>query len=362
MRRILASCGPGEIRVAVMDGDTLLDYAIDRPGAPDGVGDLHVGRVAALVPAMAGAFVELAGAQAFLPDSHGAGLTEGRFLAVRVSRAAQGGKGPRLTARGCEALEVQGPARLLQRGPGALERIALALPDAPVWIDDAVVLARLRLGSGRARLVACAFDDALEAEVEALGEREIDLPGGLRASIVPTPALTAIDVDGGASTSQAGDKASSQLAANRAAIPALARQIRLRRLGGAILIDFAGMPMRKRALLGPGLEAALRDDPAGPRLLGFTGLGLAEILRPRIDPPLHELLAGPHAAGLAALRRAAREGASGARLTLQASSAIVSALHADTAALADLERRLTHPLMLMSDPALAPTQWTLRNA
>ena len=353
------------MRVAVMDGDTLLDYAIDRPGAPDGVGDVHVGRVAALVPAMAGSFVELVHAQGFLPDSEGgAGLAEGCLLAVRVSRAAQGGKGPRLSARGCEAIACQGPVRLLQSGPGALARIALSLPGWPVRLDDQAALARLRPVLGdRAGSVARAFDDALEEEIDGLGGSAFALPGGLRASIVPAPALTAIDVDGGASTAQQGGKAASQLAANRTAVPALARQIRLRNLGGAILIDFAGMPARKRALLGPALETALRTDPVGPRLVGFTGLGLAEILRPRIHPPLHELLAGPHAAGLAALRQAARDGAAaGARLTLRASPAIISALRADTGALADLERRLTHPLMLLSDPEFAPTRWIMQDA
>ena len=55
--RILAACSPGEVRVAVLRDADLLDYAIWRPGAPDGVGDLHRGRVIARVPAMAGAFV-----------------------------------------------------------------------------------------------------------------------------------------------------------------------------------------------------------------------------------------------------------------------------------------------------------------
>ena len=46
--RILAWCSPGEVRVAALDGDALLDAAIWRPGAPDGVGDLHRGRVDAV--------------------------------------------------------------------------------------------------------------------------------------------------------------------------------------------------------------------------------------------------------------------------------------------------------------------------
>jgi hypothetical protein len=295
-----------------------------------------------------------------LTDAQKQAYIEGAMVAVRVTRAAQGGKGPRLTARGtgppCEA-----PARLLRRGPGPLLRLATAHPQAPVLFDDAFVLAQQRPALGdRAQRVAQAFDDALESDIEALAESVVALPGGMRASIVPTPALTAIDVDGAGATGERAPKSASQLAANRAAIPALARQIRLRNLGGAILIDFAGMPARKRAALGPLLEASLRDDPAKPRLIGFTGLGLAEILRPRTAPPLHELLAGPLAAGLAALRRAVRNHADAAsRVILRASPAVVSALQADLAALPDLERRLTHPILLTSDPSLPPLRWMI---
>ncbi len=69
---LVAACSPGEIRVAAVQDGVLVDYAIWRPGRPDGVGDVHRGRVTAVVPGMAGAFVALAGADGFLPDSAGA--------------------------------------------------------------------------------------------------------------------------------------------------------------------------------------------------------------------------------------------------------------------------------------------------
>ncbi|HEY3848622.1 MAG TPA: ribonuclease, partial [Acetobacteraceae bacterium] len=95
--RILAAASPGEVRVAVLRGENLLDYAIWRPGAPDGVGDLHRGRITARAPALGGAFVALDGADGFLPDTEGGkAASEGIVLGVRVTRAAQGGKGPRL--------------------------------------------------------------------------------------------------------------------------------------------------------------------------------------------------------------------------------------------------------------------------
>ncbi len=358
---ILACASPGEVRLAVTRDGTLEDYALWRPGAPDGLGDLHWARVTARVPAMAGAFVAMAGGvDGFLPDSAGAaGRTQGDMLAVRVTRAGQGGKGPRLAAAVVSAVP-SGPPHLMAAGPTPLARLAASYPAATIHTDGRSLFATLRAGfADRISLVAQAFDDSLEAEAEALSHPGADLPGGLRATFTPTPALVAIDVDGGASTAARAPKAAAQFAANRAALPALARQLRLRNLSGAILLDLAGLPVRRRAALGPDLAAALADDPVQPRLLGFTQLGLAEILRPRLAAPLHEMLAGPHAAGLAALRAAAARPA--ARLTLRVAPGVAAALQADPAALTDLARSTTHPLILRSDPALAPSGWVLED-
>jgi Ribonuclease G/E len=344
--RLLASSSPGEVRCALLDADVLTDYAIWRPGAPDGVGDIYRGTVTARVPAMSGSFVALDGSDGFLPDSEAPTKpTVGERLLVRVTRAPQGGKGPRLTARVSEAYpEGMG---LLARGPGALLELASRHPNAAVSVDDSALAAELRL-----RLVARAFDDELEAEIAALAEPVVELPGGARLSINPTPALVAIDVDSGSA-------AAPLRALNREIIPALARQIRLRGLSGAILVDFAGLSVRRRASLAPALRAALATDPLRPRLLGFTALGLAEIVRPRAHPPLHELLAGPHAAGLAALRELAAACARPPhRLpALRAAPAVVAALQADAAALADLARRAGRGLILRADPTLSANAW-----
>ena len=350
---IVAACSPGEVRVAVLEDDSLVDYAIWRPGAPDGVGDVHRGRVLARVPALAGAFVAFDDIEGFLPDTEGAaGLTEGDCVLVRVTRAAQGGKGPRLTAR------VTGEPR---RGPGSIERLAALHPAAAVRADDPAVVAALRpiLGDRITRLPAPAFDPALAAEITALAAPEVELPGGGRRTIHPTPALTAIDLDAGGAVAARGGKSATHRALNEAALPVLARQIRLRNLSGAIFVDWAGLSPRRRAALGPALAAALAADPLRPRLLGFTMLGLAEIVRPRVHPPLHELLAGPHAAGLAALRRLAEEvtaDPSHPRL-LRAAPPVAAALMNDATARADIARLTGRNLALRSDPALGATGW-----
>lgn len=355
---IHAAWSPGEIRVAAVVERRLVDYALWRPGSPDGVGDVHRGRVIAIVPAMAGAFVALAGeAEGFLPDSEGAnGLTEGMMLTVRMTRAALGGKGPRLRVE--KAVGDNGPLGLRARGPDPLRELSARYADAPVIVDDPALAASLRPDLGeRVTRVADAFDDAIEAEVEGLSEPQVELASGARLSIYPTPALVAIDVDAGGAL----PKARGHLALNRTVVPELARQIRLRALSGAILVDLAGMKVKQRASLGPALSVALAGDPLRPRFLGFTALGLAEIVRPRVRAPLYEVLAGPLAAGLHALRLVARatRAEPGRRLMLRAAPAVVSALETDAVGLAELARVTGQRLNMRADPSLIGDVWAI---
>ena len=234
-----------------------------------------------------------------------AGLGVGDVLAVRVTRAAQGGKGPRLQA--APDPPGNGPPALLHPGTNPVLRLA-ALHAGPILVDDPrrrrqPARRTRRPRPRRPRLGRLPGRRRRSAGRAHRGRCQARLAGCHRAHRRPG---IAIDVDTAAATAARQAKPALQEAANRAALPALCRQIRLRNLSGAILIDLAGLSSRRRiALAAPLLRDALAADPLGPKLLGFTAGGLAEIHRPRIHPPLHELLAGPHAAGLAALRRVA---------------------------------------------------------
>jgi hypothetical protein len=361
---IRVATSPGEARIAVVDDNRLVDYALWRPGAPDGVGDVHRGRVIARVAAMAGAFVALVDAEGFLPDSEGAkGLTAGTILTVRVTRAAQGNKGPRLTARFDEPASSR-PLGLIRRGPDPIARLAVRYPDAPILVDGAGVAAGLRQGDGagdRVSVASCVLDDDIADAIDALSRPVVEIPGGASLSIWPTPALVAIDVDAGGALAGSDGARTRHEALNRAALPALAGQIRLRNLSGAIVVDLAGLSPRKRAALAPDFAAALANDPLHPVFLGFTALGLAEIVRPRVHPPLHELLSGPLAAGLAALRAVMAEYNRDPRgmPAVRAHPGVISALQADPAALPDLLRRTGRGATLRSDPSLPATVWVL---
>lgn len=364
--KILASVSPGEVRVAAIDASGLVDYALWRPGNPDGVGDLYRGRISARMPALGGAFVTLGTEEGFLPERDGGDANPGTILGVQVVRSAQGGKGVRLTGRLAPddyGLVGSGPAGLLRRGPGAVETLATRHEGADICIDDAGLAATLRPMFGdRLRIVSVAFDAALEADIAALASPEIARPDGAQMSIHPTPALTAIDLDLAGASAARTSKGAAHSAINRAAIPALARQIRLRNLAGGIVVDFAGLSVKARASLGPAIISALADDPLRARFLGFSALGLAEILRPRVHPPLHELLGTPHAEALAALRQAAAESAANpaAALELTGAPALVTALRVDPVALAQFAARAGRSIALREDRLLPISGWRLR--
>ncbi len=345
--RILVSRSPGERRVALLLDDVLTEAWVERPARPDGVGDVLAARVAALAPAMAGAFLSLPDGQTgFLPESEASAsrrplkevVQEGRLLVVRVTRAAQGAKGPRVSVKRAPPIAATDPG-LIERGPDAAQRLRAAFPDAEIITDSALEAARRG-----ARLVRNAFEDDIETEFESLAVATISLAGGGGLIVQTTHALTAIDVDAG---SHAGaDRAAAQ-ALNAAALREAARQIRLRNCAGGILIDAAGMAARDRAALEPLLRAALAPDRLA-ELLGTGPLGLFEIRRARIHPPLAETLAGPLTPGLALLRAAAREAAHAPhrKLALHAPASVLAALRSLPEALTEYAAAAGHAITL----------------
>jgi Ribonuclease G/E len=356
---ILVEASPGEVRTALLLGGRLTEAWVERPARPDGVGDLHRGRVVAISAAMSGAFVALPGNETgFLPESAASAprqpikqaAQEGQILGLRVTRAAQAGKGPRLSALLTEAQAARiaaapvGAPRLVARGPSAAERLAAQYPEAPLRVHGAAIVAKLRGTLGHRVVLShgAVFDEVLEAEFAALAESAAPLPGGGVLHIQTTRALTALDVD----SAGVGDGLARF---NEAALPEIARQIRLRNLSGAILLDVAGLSAKRRQALLEPLRAALRPD-ALARLVGLTGLGLFEIVRDRIHPPMAEILNTPLAEGLAALRQAARDASArpAQRLMLEARPEVITALRALPGALEEYAALAGHGLELRS--------------
>jgi ribonuclease G len=280
---IAVSHRSGVARIALLDSDVLREFWLWDQARPDGVGDVFTGRVDSVLPAMAGRFVNLGDTMGFLPDSAGGrGLSVGSYGAVRVTRAAQGDKGPRLAV----ADEVPGDRPgLLRRGDGPLLELCGRFPSNQVVVDDYALIAQLRPAlEGRMRYDANAFDPVLEDEVVGLSQPFAPLPMGAVMHITAAPAAVLIDIDAKAASDV------QPLALNIAILPEICRQIVLRNLSGGILVDFAGMKAAARGKLSGPLVAALARDFLKPEFLGFSHLGFAEIVRRRVRPPLHEVL------------------------------------------------------------------------
>jgi Ribonuclease G/E len=117
--------------------------------------------------------------------------------------------------------------------------------------------------------------------LDGLRRAEVTLGNGATASIEPTRALVAVDVNTGADGSPAAG-----LKANLALARELPRQLRLRGLGGQITLDLAPMPKRERLVFEGHLKAAFRADPIETALAGWTPLGHYELQRKRERLPL----------------------------------------------------------------------------
>jgi len=121
--------------------------------------------------------------------------------------------------------------------------------------------------------------------IEQLLQSETPLPKGASMVIENTRALIAIDINTGPDTSPAAG-----LKANIACIRDLPRQLRLRGLGGQIVIDFAPFPKKERQILEQSLRAAFRSDGRDVSLAGWTPLGNFELTRKRDRMPLRQVL------------------------------------------------------------------------
>ncbi|MBC7478654.1 MAG: ribonuclease E/G [Pseudorhodobacter sp.] len=129
-----------------------------------------------------------------------------------------------------------------------------------------------------------AAENVLEM-IDALLQARVDLVGGGNMLIETTRALVAVDVNTGPDTSPA-----ASLKVNIAAARDLPRQLRLRGLGGQIVVDFAPMPKKERAILDQVIRAAFKSEAAETNLAGWTTLGLFEMTRKRDRWPLSGLL------------------------------------------------------------------------
>ncbi len=396
---------PEETRVAVKQGERVLEIQVERTSGRGLSGNIYRGRVARVIPSMDAAFVEIGldraallhapdvwlpglsaqheddEQQARAPIAIGRLLSPGQQILVQVVREPVGKKGPRITmfvslpgrnavllARdshvgvskmiadpaererlrtlvaghvpaGCGAIvrtvgdgateaEIADDLRLLAdqwsdiqarfdtaSGPSFLyddlDLTLRALRDQvgphtqTVWIDDASDYVRVerfvkrfhkdsqaavRLWDGPGTL----FDaHGIDKWVREAVEPRVFLPSGGELVISRTEAMTVVDVNSGRQTgSESLDEA--LLALNLEAAHEVAAQLRLRNIGGLVIVDFVDMPnAENRRVLEDAFAQALAHDRARVRVGKLSEFGTIQLTRKRVRESLYERLTEP---------------------------------------------------------------------
>jgi Ribonuclease G/E len=268
-RHIYIDVAPGEARgVVALDGrpERLL-IARDAEPAPL-LGERYRARVVKIDRGSGLALLDLGQGQTaalrLKPDRKPP--IEGQTLEVEIAIEPQGGKAAVARADG----PAEGPVGPLSPPPSLAQRLAALVPgQAPI------------LGE-RARQAAD------QAEDEALAVEHV-LPGGGSIAVETTRALTAVDVDLGAGGARDAKRAARQ--ANLQALATLGRLLRLKALGGLVVIDLVG-----RGHDGPALsqaaQMAFAADQPGVIVGPITRFGTLELALPRRHRPVQEILCG----------------------------------------------------------------------
>ena len=396
MKRMLINATQAEeLRVAIVDGQTLYDIDIEQPSKEQKKSNIYKGRITRLEPSLEAAFVEYgAERHGFLPlkeisrdyfqsgvDPNKAGirelLREGQEVVVQIDKDERGNKGAALTTfislagrymvlmpnsptaggvsrriegedraelkKAMDALDIPDDMGVIIRTAGvgrdaeelqwdldyllaawrAIAEAALSKP-APflIYQESRLIIRALRdyLRADVGEILVDTeemYQDArqfmeqvmpqtlrklkhykddiplfnrfqIESQIENAYERTIRLPSGGALVIDQTEALTAIDVNSARAT-KGGDIEETAFHTNLEAAEEVSRQLRLRDLGGLVVIDFIDMSSTKHQReVENRLQGSLRYDRARVQLGRISRFGLMEMSRQRLRASLGE--------------------------------------------------------------------------
>lgn len=474
-RMLINATQEEELRVAIVDGQTLYDIDIEQPSKEQKKSNIYKGRITRLEPSLEAAFVEYGGERhGFLPlkeisrdyfqagvDHNKAGLKEllreGQEVVVQVDKDERGNKGAALTTfislagrymvlmpnsptAGGVSRRIEGDDRAeLKKAMDALaipEDMGVIIRTAGVgrdaeelqWDLDYLLqvwrsVAEAALSKPapfliyqESRLIVRALRDYLrsdvgeilvdtpelyatakefmeqvmphnlrklkhytddiplfnrfqiESQIEGAYERNVRLPSGGSIVVDQTEALTAIDVNSSRAT-KGSDIEDTAFQTNMEAADEVARQLRLRDLGGLVVIDFIDMSSSKHQRdVENRLQNALKYDRARVQIGRISRFGLMEMSRQRLRPSLGESsqIVCPQCEGHGRMRsieslslsiiRVAEEHAmkeNTGQVLVQAPVEIANfLLNEKRNALREIEKRHDAPIVIVADEAL----------
>ena len=129
----------------------------------------------------------------------------------------------------------------------------------------------------------------IERQIEQTFQRRVPLPSGGEIVIDETEALISIDVNTGSHKSKSGDEKNTIFQVNMEAAVEIARQIRLRNIGGLVIMDFIDMKERRhRNAVYDKMVELMSEDKAKTHILPISQLGLMEMTRQRHSESVHQ--------------------------------------------------------------------------
>lgn len=483
MKRMLINATQAEeLRVAIVDGQSLYDIDIEQPSKEQKKSNIYKGRIFRIEPSLEAAFVEYGGGRhGFLPlkeisrdyfqagvDHNKAGirelLKEGQEIVVQVDKEERGNKGAALTtfislagrymvlmpnspSAGGVSRRIEGEDRAALKDAldklnipddmGVIIRTAGVGRDAEelqwdldyllnVWraiADAALSKPAPFLIYQESRLIVRALRDYLradigeilvdteemyeharefmqqvmpqtlrklkhykddiplfnrfqiESQIEGAYERNVRLPSGGSIVVDQTEALTAVDVNSSRAT-KGSDIEDTAFQTNLEAAEEVARQLRLRDLGGLVVIDFIDMASNKHQReVENRLANALKYDRARVQVGRISRFGLLEMSRQRLRPSLGESsqIVCPRCDGHGRMRsveslslsiiRVAEEHAmkeNTGQVLVQAPVEIANyLLNEKRSALREIERRHEAPIVIVADEQLHTPHYTV---
>jgi len=396
MKRMLINATQAEeLRVAIVDGQSLYDIDIEQPSREQKKSNIYKGRITRIEPSLEAAFVEYGAARhGFLPlkevsrDYFQAGvdpnkgsikelLREGQEVVVQVDKEERGNKGAALTTfislagrymvlmpnsptaggvsrriegedraelkKAMDALNIPDEMGVIIRTAGvgrdaeelqwdldyllsiwrAIAEAALSKPSPFLIYQESRLITRALRDYMRADIAEILVDTPemyaeardfveqvmphnlrklkhytddvplfnryqIESQIESAYERTVRLPSGGALVIDQTEALTAIDVNSARAT-KGGDIEETAFNTNLEAAEEVARQLRLRDLGGLVVIDFIDMSSNKHQRdVEHKLQNALKYDRARVQQNKISKFGLLEMSRQRLRASLGE--------------------------------------------------------------------------
>ncbi|HEY1159397.1 MAG TPA: Rne/Rng family ribonuclease [Terracidiphilus sp.] len=216
----------------------------------------------------------------------------------------------------------------------------------------------------------------IQDEISKALRSKVWLKSGGSIVINQTEALVAIDINTGKYVGKSARLEDTIVKTNLDAVPEIVRQIRLRDLGGIIVIDFIDMDDRKnRYKVMAALEEALKSDRAPTKVLQFNDFGLVAITRKRVKQSLERTLSVPcptcQATGMVKSPttvcneiytelRKMRKHFEGADVLLRVNPETVKVLKGNGSWLTEFEELVGKNILVKSDPTLHPEQFDIQ--